>query len=329
MNDKKILITGGAGYIGSIVARLLLEANKDIVILDKFSFGKKPIIPLKYFYKDRIKLIEGDIRNKNDVQKSLENIDTVVHLAAIVGDPACSVNAEMSVDTNLTATKNLVDESKSRGISKFIFSSTCSVYGCSEKEIFEESEVSPVSLYGVTKHDAEKYIIQESSEKFKTIILRLGTVYGISPRMRFDLVINYLTQRACIEGNAKIFGGEQWRPFVHVSDIAQCFKLFALSNNISDNNSEIINIGFNDQNYKMKELIPILKEIIPHSNLELIEEVKDTRSYNVNFSKLQSLIPIKNKYTVKDGIQEIRNSIYQSNLIEVDSPIYYNYRVWD
>ena len=329
LEKQKVLITGGAGYIGSILSRLLLEDGHDVTIIDRLLFGEQPIRTLHYFYPDLFHLVRADIRDQQVLTRTMKDKDIVIHLAAIVGDPACSVKADEAVETNVTATDNIAALADKMGVGKFIFSSTCSVYGASEQLLDEESIAKPVSLYGQTKLNAESHLINRDFKNLQVSILRLGTVFGLSPRMRFDLVVNYLSQKAIVDRSIKILGGEQWRPFLHVRDAAMAFKMFALNENVSVHSGEIYNIGSNENNLQIATLGDILQDVFPWVKVEVVAEARDHRSYRVKFSKLAERTGFTPRLGLKEAIHEIRDAIMNGTIIDPSKAEYYNYRVWD
>jgi len=322
---EKVLVTGGGGYIGSVLVRMLLENDYRVRVLDKFTFGIEPIAEI--INHPNMEVIIGDIRKIDDLKKGVKGVDYIVHLAAIVGDPACSVQGDVAVETNFLSTIRLARLARDNEIKKFIFASTCSVYGASgDKIIDENSPTNPVSLYAETKIDAEKELLALLDKKPSLTILRFGTAYGLSPRMRFDLVINSLTKKALQDKEIKIFGGEQWRPFVHIYDISRAIKMILeADNNIV--NGEIFNVGATKENYRMREIGNIIKELVPDTNVEVVKQIKDKRSYRVSFKKIESTLGFKNEKTLKNGIIEIKDAIESGKITNPDDPVYYNHKV--
>jgi len=326
MHKERVLVTGGGGYIGSVLVRMLLKEGYKVRILDRFIFGIEPIAEI--LNDPNLEVVIGDIRNVEDVKKSLKKVDHVVHLAAIVGDPACSVQADVAVETNFLSTIRLARLARDNGIKKFIFASTCSVYGASgDKIIDEKSPTNPVSLYAETKLDAEKELLALLDKKPSLTILRFGTAYGLSPRMRFDLVINYLTKKALIDREIKIFGGEQWRPFVHVHDISRAIMLTLGADDDDILHREIFNVGSDGENYQMKEIGKILRKIIPDTKVEMVEEIKDRRSYRVSFEKIRKKLHYRTTKSIEDGFLEIKQAIETNEVKDPDNPIYYNHKM--
>ncbi|MCA9041440.1 MAG: NAD-dependent epimerase/dehydratase family protein, partial [Planctomycetaceae bacterium] len=207
---EDVLVVGGAGYIGSIATRQLLEAGYRVRVLDMQLFGINALTEV--LNHPRLEVMQGDFRNVEDVVRGLKGMDAVVHLAAIVGDPACSIDAETTIAVNYAAAKMIAQLSRANGISRFIFASTCSVYGASDDIRDEHSDLNPVSLYATTKIDAEKVLLETADSVFQPTILRFATAYGWSFRPRFDLVANLLPAQAVTEKKFRVFNGEQWRP---------------------------------------------------------------------------------------------------------------------
>ncbi|MFH1835137.1 MAG: NAD-dependent epimerase/dehydratase family protein [Methanobacteriota archaeon] len=320
---KKILVTGGAGYIGSHLVRNFLDDGHSVKMMDVFNFGLESVKEISG--DDNFTLLIGDIRDENDIQKAVSGVDAVVHLAAIVGDPACSVQADVTVSTNYQATLKLAEAAKKQGVEHFVFASTCSVYGASDSDMLnEESPLNPVSLYAETKIDAEKKLSKLVDESFQPTILRVGTIYGLSPRMRFDLVVNYLTKKIMAEGTGMIFGGGQWRPFVHVKDVARGIKK-VVESPLSKVGGETFNLGLTGENYQMKDLIPLYEKAFPNADIQLVEEVKDNRSYRISFKKFEKIVGFSKTSTVADGVKEIRDAIKSGMIKNPDDKKYYNY----
>jgi nucleoside-diphosphate-sugar epimerase len=251
----RVLVTGGAGYIGNYVVEELLENGHDVRVLDNLLFGDSALAPFDDH--ERLELREGDIRHIEDLSYAMEDRDAVIHLAGIVGDPACGVNEQATQAVNVEATKTLVEVCKLHDIQRLVFASTCSVYGASElMELNEGSYLNPLSLYAESKIDSEEIILHETHDMFSDnditpTILRLGTIFGWSRRMRFDLVVNLLTAKATLEGDIPVYGGEQYRPLVHVADAASAL-VAALEADEETVNHQIFNVGDNELNFKIK-----------------------------------------------------------------------------
>jgi len=316
-----ILVTGGAGYIGSILVRVLLDKGYKVRILDNFRYGFGSITEI--MNNKNLEIQVGDLINPSDVKESLEGIDGVFHLAAIVGDPACSTNAELAVETNFVGALRLARECKQIKIEKFVFASTCSVYGAQPNVslIREDLQPNPVSLYGETKAEAESAILSLANSEFKPKIGRLATIYGISPRMRFDLVVNHFVKKSYLGETIKIFGGNQWRPFINVYDGARGF-IFLYEEDLDDKHP-IYNIGLSKENYQIINIPKIIKEILAETKFEVLKEVTDKRTYNVSFDKIENL-GFKLTKTMKEGIKEIVAEFQKGSYEDSEDKKYYN-----
>lgn len=297
---SKVLVTGGAGYIGQIICQDLENVGYDVVILDNLLYG---ILP-----NSESTLITGDICNIDDVNRAMRGVDHVIHLAAIANDPATDLDPRLSLSTNFEAIKILKKSASKNKISRFIFSSSCSVYGDRHfKPSNEHSQVSPITLYGKLKVDAEIELLNNTTE-FHPIILRNATAFGYSRRLRLDLAINLLTFKGLKEGNFVIFGGNQWRPFVHVKDISSAF-IKALEAPLDLVSGNIFNVGSNSLNYQMKEISAIMKKELPKSHGFIDIEKVDKRSYKVDFRKIKERLGFTAKHTINFGIRELINAV--------------------
>lgn len=317
---KKVLVTGGAGYLGSHVVEQLLENDYKVIILDNLTFGDNALKKLRK--KFRFEFLNGDIRDMRLILKSMEGVDTIIHLAGIVGEPASKIDPKNSVEINYISTKLIVEMAKYFKIKNFIFASTCSVYSSSKnKKLTENSRLNSSSIYAITKIKSEKIILNAKGKNFNPIIFRMGTLFGYSNRMRFDLVINLFTGQAAIEGRISIEGGNQWRPFVHVKDAAGGYIIGVEK----QRNSGIFNLGSDDQNYQINQVGEIVKKKFPQVKVETTDVI-DRRNYRVNFSKIKNQFKFQPNLEVSDGILEIKNAIKSRKIKFWKDPIYYNNR---
>jgi nucleoside-diphosphate-sugar epimerase len=268
----------------------------------------------------------ADINEVDRLRDAVSEADHVVHLAAIVGDPACSSEVDTAIQTNLYDTMELKRICSDEGISQFVFVSTCSVYGSSEEGelLTENSPTNPVSLYGRTKTMCEQSLIEEPGELSPTI-LRLATVHGLSNRPRFDLVVNYLTQKAVREGTGTIFGGDQWRPFIHTNDVARAFHR-VLKADTDEVAGEVFNVGRDDENYTMKEIGEMVGELVPGAEISVDPNITDDRSYRVSFERIRTRLGFEPEITVRDGIREVREAVESGRIEDPDRWIYYNHQ---
>jgi nucleoside-diphosphate-sugar epimerase len=300
---ETILVTGGAGYIGSHVVRKLLDRGYRVRVLDNFLYGSAGIDPLRGH--ELLEVVEGDISSIRDVVSAVKDADAVIALAAIVGDPACGLNAEETLNLNYESTKVLVEGCNFYGVQRLVFASSCSVYGASNSELLTEaSPLNPVSLYARTRIMSEDVIFSRCGDVVP-VVLRLSTVFGLSPRMRFDLVVNTLTARAVVDRRIQIFGGDQWRPFVHCQDAAEAFirAALALPELVR---SEIFNVGSNDMNSTIGGVGALVAaEVGEDVTVESVPVLDDPRNYRVSFDKIESALGFQARYTLRQGIAEM------------------------
>lgn len=321
---KNILVTGGAGYIGSVLVRQLLEKDYYVKVLDNLRSGGEAL--LEVFHHPRFSFIKGDVRDKEIIKQALVDIDAVVHLAAIVGDPACAKEPELAKSTNLNGSKQLYDLCNESGIKRFIFASTCSNYGKMadpNSYVTEESELNPVSLYAETKVAFEKYLLEQTNTKTIPTVLRFSTVYGLSPRVRFDLTVNEFTKELALERELEIFGEQFWRPYCHVIDLARSITL-VLEAKVEKVAYNVFNVGDTSENYQKKMLAEEIKKVIPDAKIKYVTRTEDPRDYRVAFEKIKQGLGFEITKTVPDGIKEIAEIIQQGFIVNPDDRKYYN-----
>lgn len=318
-----VAVIGGAGYIGSILCRKLLDRGFSVSVLDGLVYGDEGIKEL--YGRKGFDLIEDDFRNIESVIRVLQHADAVVHLGALVGDPACALDERLTKEINLLATRMVAEAARGYGIERFVFASTCSVYGAGSETLDEKSKLNPVSLYAQTKMESESLLLSLNDDNFSPTILRFATVYGLSPRPRFDLAVNVLTAMAVQEKKITIFGGQQWRPFVHVDDIAEVI-MRVLTAPLVAVKGETINVGSDEQNYQIQDLGPLIKKIVP--DCEIIEKGEDVdrRDYRVSFAKLRRLLNFTPNFTVEDGVREIAEAVKTGRLADFRDAKYSNHK---
>ncbi len=304
--EKRILVIGGAGYIGSALLPKLLNKGYQVRLLDQLLFGEEPIAPV--LDHPKLEIIHGDFRHVEKVVEAMQDVDAVIHLGAIVGDPACSLDEDLTIDVNLSATRMIAELAKSAGVPRFIFASTCSVYGASDETLDERSIVKPISLYGHTKLASEKVLLGMASEEFRPSIVRFATIYGLSGRTRFDLVVNLLTAKAKMDGKITVFGGDQWRPFVHVDDAALALAKI-LDAPLDVVGSQIYNVGSDEQNYTITEIGRLVHEQVLAAELQINSDDTDKRNYRVSFAKIRKQLGFEPQWTVQMGIQQVLEAI--------------------
>ncbi|MFQ5713600.1 MAG: NAD-dependent epimerase/dehydratase family protein [Candidatus Scalinduaceae bacterium] len=299
-----LLITGGGGYVGSTLIREALSKGYRVRCLDFLIYGGKPLIGL--LNHPNFELIQGDIRDKEVVKRSMENVDYVIHLAAIVGDLPCQAAPRSAYQINFQGTCLLAEAAKKTGVKKFIFASTCSNYGAIDTRIAanELTTLNPVSLYAELKIDCEKFLQEFSEERFAVICLRYGTAYGVSFRTRFDLTVNSFAYEALTKNEIVVFGSNTWRPYIHVHDMA-IVALLVLAAPSEKVQGQILNAGSTAQNYTKHQIIEILKKCLSGLRTRCLNNVDDNRSYRVDFSKINQTLGFVPMHTVKSGFEEI------------------------
>ena len=321
---RKILVTGAAGYIGSILVRQLLGRNYKVRGLDILFFGGESLISI--YNHPNFEFMKGDIREKETIEKALNGITDVVHLAAIVGDPACAKQPELANQINWGASKLLFDYCNKGNINQFIFASTCSNYGKmkDDSSVTETSDLRPVSLYAELKVKFEKYLLDTNiRESFSPTALRFATVYGLSPRMRFDLTVNEFIREATMGKELEIFGEQFWRPYCHVEDLAgSCIKV--LESPIDKVRKNVFNVGDTNENYSKKMIAEEILKIIPDAKIKYVKKNEDPRDYRVNFSKIKDELGFSITKTVNQGLIEVNNILKDGLILNPYSPNYQN-----
>jgi nucleoside-diphosphate-sugar epimerase len=315
-----VLVVGGAGYIGSIVVRTLLKRGYRVRVLDSLVYGASAI--QEVMNHPRLDFIRGDCRNIQDVVSAMRGAGAVIHLAAIVGDPACDQDHKTAQEINYAATRMTIEIAKGEGVERFIFASSCSVYGASEEVMDENSQVQPISLYADTKVDSELALLAAATGSFHPTILRFATIFGLSPRPRFDLVVNLLTAKAMKDRVITIYNGEQWRPFLHVADAAAAI-VQVLEAPAALVGRQVYNVGDSRLNFTLTDVAEKLLKFFPYTRVEHVENT-DRRSYRVSFHKIKGHLGFSCSKTIEDGIHEIKAAFESGELTDYGAPLYSN-----
>lgn len=318
-----ILVTGGAGYIGCVLVRELLERGETVRVFDKLFFGEDPLSE----FRDRIEVIEGDVRSID--AEAFSGIDAVIHLAGLSNDPTAEYNPRANYEINTIATERIAKLSKRAGVRRFTFASTCSVYdrGLMADDVLvdETAKVSPRAAYAVSNYDAERILLRLADESFCPVIFRQGTVFGYSPRMRYDLVVNTFVKDALSKGRLTVFGGgETWRPLVDVFDVAEA-HICGVEAPEDKVHSETFNVSY--RNYQILELAHWVKEAL--SDIRDVEiDVDYTplkgRSYRVSTDKIEASLGFRARSSVKDSVVDMVRRIESHSKNDFMNPIYYN-----
>ena len=325
---KNILVTGGAGYVGSGLLRELIKEGFKVTCVDNLMFGGESLLDI--WHNENFSFIKCDVNDWNPFEKILldSDFDAVIHLAAIVGDPACKLHSDLAHKTNWESTKWLLDKCKEIGIPKFLFASTCSNYGKMDDPdsfVDENSKLAPVSLYAELKVKFENYMLNEikKSKDFTPTSLRFSTVYGLSPRMRFDLTVNEFTKDLALGRELVIFGEKFWRPYCHVKDFSNAF-ITVIKSPAEKVAYNVFNVGDTDENYTKQMLIDEIKKILPESKIKYIERNDDPRDYRVNSDKIKKELGFKITMRVPDGIMEVKRMIQEGVIQDPEDQKYYN-----
>lgn len=302
---KKVAVTGAGGYIGTQLVRDLLAQNYEVLAIDRFFFGLEPLNEFKN--NKNLQILKKDIRdlNINDLNK----VEAVCDLACLSNDPAGEIDPNLTFQINRDGRIHVAKTAKNAGVQKYIISSSCSVYGSAEEQdLIETSKTNPVSVYAKSTLEAELTNLELADSNFSVTALRNATVFGLSNRMRFDLVVNLMTLTAFQKRRIIVMGGGlQWRPLVHLSDVAQAF-IRVINSDTKKVNSEIFNVGLD--NYQIKNIAYLVREQLPFEiEIDVAPDDADKRNYSVNFDKIAKQLEFKPKVTVNQGIKEIYEAL--------------------
>lgn len=301
--QQSVLLIGGAGYIGTVLTKNLIRSGYNVSIFDKFIYLNKNEIK-KNIKSKKLKLIKGDTRNISQIFSAIKECDMVVHLAEMVGDPLCEQKPDKTFEINFLASISIANICKNLEISKFIYLSSCSVYGENkdDKLLTENSKINPLSTYAKLKDLCEKSIIKNLGNNCQPCIIRLGTVYGNSMRPRYDLVINLFSGLIANNKKITINGGDQWRPFIHVEDVSRAITTI-LKSKQSKVNGQVFNIV--GENFKIKDIGNIINKKFPKAEIKYEKKSKDLRDYKVSAKKAEKTLSFKAKKRIKDEIVQM------------------------
>ena len=314
----KYLVTGGRGYIGSVLVRRLCRSGSEVVVLDNGLVGG-PELDLP-----RVAYVDGDIRGPGAWEKALEGVDAVVHLAAIVGDPACGVDPDTAWEVNYLGTIRVAEACRRAGVRSLVFASTCSNYGITgDAEVDVWSPLAPQSVYAESKVMGEHYLLSLPHDALSVSLLRFATIHGISPRMRFDLAVNVMTAHAVARGGVSVYGGTQWRPFLHVEDAAAAVRL-ALGDERRAG-PRVYNCGSREENYRMDAIGELIAGEIPGVRLDIRTEQTDPRNYRVNFDAIAGELGFRARRRVVDTVRDIRDAMRTGEFADFGAVRYSNH----
>lgn len=324
LHRKRVLVIGGAGYIGSALLPKLLDCGYSVRLLDCFLYGDEPI--KKFIRAPNLEICRGDFRDVHTVVAAMKDMSSVVHLGGLVGDPACALDEELTIQINVVATRMIAEVAVGNGISRFIFASSCSVYGASDELLNERSALHPVSLYARSKIASERVLLPFREEGLEPVILRFGTVYGLSGRKRFDLVVNLLAAKAIVDGVITVYGKDQWRPFLHVQDAAQSI-LIALEASSSAVAPNVFNVGCDEQNMTLGQVGELVRSIVPEAKFQCTEGNSDRRNYRVEFRRIRQGLGFQPTFKLESGIQEVVDAIKSGRVHSYQEAKYSNIKI--
>ena len=313
MTSDTILICGGAGYVGSALTSLILrETNLKVRVFDQLLYGGDSLYPF-FNYSDRFKFIRGDLRTF-DLDGLLNNVDYVVNLAALVGEPICKKFPKEAQEINFDANIKLAKKAEKKCIDRYIFASTCSNYGLAvtDKMLDENVKLDPISLYAETKVNSEK-ILLEQLPKLQTVVLRCATAYGLAPRVRFDLLLHEFIRDAWTKAKIYVYGAQSWRPIIHVDDIARAILLL-IKNSDTLNEKDVYNVGSNDQNFQKISLAELVANRLK-TDIEITSTKEDPRNYRVLFDKFTEELKFDTLHKPVETIEQIAHAL-ESGLID-------------
>ena len=326
MQFKRILITGGAGYVGQLLTEHLLDKGYFVCVYDLCFFGTGNLVNIK---SANFKILNKDIRDQKSFDEATRDIDVVIHLACISNDPSFELDKNLSKTINFDCFEDLVKISKKNGVKRFVYCSSSSVYGISNKKnVTEEHELVPLTLYNKYKALCEPILFNYTDSNFEGVVIRPATLCGYSPRMRFDLTVNILTSHALVSNKINVFGGSQLRPNLNIKDMISLYELMIESKSIKIQN-QIFNVGY--QNKSVREIANIVKTVVSN-NINLDKEIEisyvetnDNRSYHINSDKIKNVLDFSPKFTIEDAVVDICVKFQEKKFKDIiNNSNYYN-----
>ncbi|MFC1986959.1 NAD-dependent epimerase/dehydratase family protein [Chloroflexota bacterium] len=319
---QQVLVTGGAGYVGSVLVPKLLDKGYRVKVLDLYMYGENVLDPVKD--NPNLEQIKGDIRDRALLERVIPGTDALIHLACISNDPSFELDPELGKSINYDSLFGLVEVAKRCGVKRFIYASSSSVYGIKEEEnVTEDLELEPLTDYSRYKALCEDALLKEQSPDFTVVIIRPATVCGYSPRLRLDLAVNILTNLAVNTGRITVFGGEQKRPNLHIEDMTDLYvQLLELPDEMIA--GKIFNAGY--ENYRVKEIAGMVRKVVGKEGVEITTTpTDDNRSYHISSEKIRRELGFEPKHSVEDAIKDLRDAFNAGNIPNsMDDIKYYN-----
>lgn len=306
---ETIVVTGGCGYVGAPLCEELLRSGREVKALDVLMHGQEDIAA--HLEGLGVEIIRGDLRDDDVREQAMKGADGLVHLAAIVGDPACARDPELANDINVEGSKKIVADAQRYGLGRLVFASTCSNYGRMADPtvpVTEDGELAPVSLYAEQKVGIEQALLGHDFGDLKPTCLRFATVYGVAPRMRFDLTVNEFTRDLWADKDLEVFGEQFWRPYVHVRDAGRAV-VTVLDTPVETVGGEVFNTGRSGENYRKLDLVEEIGRQTDKGNVSYVSKTEDPRDYKVSFDKIKSVLGFETLLTVPEGIAEVMEAL--------------------
>ncbi len=328
--NRKLLVIGGAGYIGSVLVSHLLNSYYSVVVLDKLFYNNKRSLA-DLMSNRAFSFIQGDFSDNSSLDKAMDGVTDVILLAALVGDPLCKKYPDEAKKINEDGSINLIKRLNRYTLDKFIFLSTCSNYGLRDTDdpADEKAELNPKSLYAETKVNVERYMINNiKSINYSWTILRSATAFGLSPRMRFDLTVSEFTRELALGRELLVYDENTWRPYCHVDDISDAIlKVLEAPGKLVS--GEIFNVGSNGENHTKRKIVDVITAQLKQNKVKYEKGGRDPRNYKVNFDKISKILDFRTKRTVEDSVEELINEIKAGRFTDIESDInfYGNYSI--